>query len=282
MARYELIDDHLASLRRRLGWRSDADDVEAELRDHLYSAVERLEGEGHDRGAAQRFVIDRFGAPGPVAGAFAASGVRGLAVPTEFTRSAGVMMLVAAALWLAVPLGWWASHVLEDRQGGWARPAQIVFVGGAMALLPAAILSAIGIGGLIRRHAGLGVLGWAGIAACALGAAASFVAWFVYGWALLLGVGAALVAVALRRRGLAPRLACWSFGSAWLAGGLTLALAQVAKLGGQDEWGDWPVAVNLGLTVGSLLFAAGLAGLGWWLRAETPVEPAALGALAEG
>ena len=74
MAGYHLIDDYLAGLRSRISWHRRRDDVESELRDHLYSAVEALERDGVDVEAAQHRVLARFGEPGLVATAFASTG----------------------------------------------------------------------------------------------------------------------------------------------------------------------------------------------------------------
>ncbi len=50
MADYALIDGYVDTLRARMRWRGDVEDLVAEVRDHLYSAVEGLEAGGPMQG----------------------------------------------------------------------------------------------------------------------------------------------------------------------------------------------------------------------------------------
>ncbi len=43
MAEYVLIDGYLDTMRTRVRWRRDVEDLVAEMEDHLYSTVERFE-----------------------------------------------------------------------------------------------------------------------------------------------------------------------------------------------------------------------------------------------
>ena len=63
MAEYALIDGYLDTMRTRVRWRRDVDDLVAEMEDHLYSTVERFEARGTDTQLAQRQTLDRFGDP---------------------------------------------------------------------------------------------------------------------------------------------------------------------------------------------------------------------------
>lgn len=273
MASYDLIDDYLTTLGSQLRWRGQPDDLDSELRDHLYTAAEALETEGIDNRTAQMRVLDQFGEPGTVSAAFAASGTSGLAVPTQFTQTAGKLALIAAAAWCAVAAGWSLSYVIEERTGRWeGTAAQAFWMMAAGALLGGAALTVAVLVALHRRHGGLGVLGLAGIGIAGLGAAAGLVGWFVWGWGALMGVGTLLIAVAVLHRGLVPRVPAVLLALAWPIAGSLAGILQNAEAGGRDQWGDYPLAITVGLGVGCLTFAAGLIGLGRWLVAEEPVD----------
>lgn len=273
MASYNLINDYLATLRSHLRWRGEGDDVDSELRDHLYTSAEALESEGVDRRSAQRQVLEQFGEPAVVSAAFAASGTKGLAVPTHFTQTAGKLALIAAAAWCAVAIGWTVSYVIEDRTGRWeGTAAQPAFMIAAAALLSGGALTVAVLVALHQRHGGLGILGWAGIGIGGLGAAAGFIGWFVWGWGLLIGLGTLLIAAAVLQRDIAPRVPTILMAAAWPLAGAVAGVLRFAEAGRQDQWGDYPLAITAGLAVGCIVFAAGLTGLGRWLRAEEPVE----------
>lgn len=273
MANYDLIDNYLATLCSRLRWRGETDDIDSELRDHLYTAAESLEADGLDRRSAQLQVLDRFGEPDAVSAAFAASGTTGLAVPTEFTRTAGKLALIAAAAWCAVAAGWTMSYVIEERSGRWeGTSAQTSWMIGATALLGAAALTVAVLFALHRRHGGLGIMGTAGIGIAGLGAAAGILGWFVWGWGLLIGLGTLVIALAVLHRGMAPQLPTILLAAAWPLAGAIAGSLRLAEAGRQDQWGDYPLSITVGLAAGCLTFAAGLTGIGRWLLAEEPVD----------
>ncbi len=273
MASYNLIDDYLATLCSQLRWRGESDDVDSELRDHLYTSAEALESEGLDNRTAQLRVLEQFGEPLLVSAAFAASGTSGLAVPTRFTRTAGKLALIAAAAWCAVAIGWTLSYVIEERTGRWeGSAAQTFWMMAAGALLGAGALTVAVLVALHQRHGGLGILGWAGIGIGGLGAASGLVGWFVWGWGLLIGLGTLLIAAAVVQRDIAPRVPTILMAAAWPMAGTVAGLLRFAEAGSRDQWGDYPLAITVGLTVGCVIFASGLTGLGRWLAAEDPVE----------
>ena len=108
MAEYVLIDGYVDTLRTRVRWRRDVDDLVAEVEDHLYSTVERFEATGTDSQLAQRKTLDRFGDPDLMADAFASTPRGGIAVPTKFTKTAGLFAIFASVLWLvAVAVTGW-------------------------------------------------------------------------------------------------------------------------------------------------------------------------------
>ncbi len=272
MARDDLIDAYVASLRRRVRWRPDVDEIVAEVEDHLYTTVERFEGGGIDAGLARRAALERFGDPDLVARAYAAAPNGGLAVPTESTRTAGAYAIGSAVLWLTVIGSWWLAGLLEPRydlQGG---ASYISYALGAAALLGATASMVAAMLGLVRRHGGLGGLGTAGLIASGLGLAAAVAAWVFTGWGTLTMVGVLLCGVAMWRQGLAPRLSTLLFAGGPAVGAIVWAILR----GGQGPidlsglWGEHWFANQVGLSVGAALLAVGLLGLGRWLRSEEP------------
>ena len=98
MAEYVLIDGYVDTLRTRVRWRRDVDDLVAEVEDHLYSTVERFEARGTDSQLAQRKTLDRFGDPDLMADSFASTPRGVISVPTKFTKTAGLSALLASFL----------------------------------------------------------------------------------------------------------------------------------------------------------------------------------------
>ena len=88
----------------------------------------------------------------------------------------------------------------------------------------------------------------------------------------LLIVGTALVAVDLWHGGLAPKRPIWATGAGLTFGGVAWAVLRLGEVGGTDQHGDYVVANAAGLTIGSIILATGLIGLGRWLSNEEPVE----------
>ncbi len=109
MAEYVLIDGYVDTLRTRVRWRRDVDDLVAEVEDHLYSTVERFEATGTDSQLAQRKTLERFGDPDLVADAFASTPRGGIAVPTKFTRFAGLAAIFASVSWAAAVAVYWLA-----------------------------------------------------------------------------------------------------------------------------------------------------------------------------
>lgn len=272
MAGHHLIDAYLGTLARRLGWRGDHHDVDSELRDHLYCAVERLEADGVDSHRAQMQVLDDFGDPTVVTAAFATSGSRGLALPTSFTAGAGRAARAGSAAWIVLAVAWTVSQ-LFDSDGGWAVRSQISYVVGWIGLLVGVVVTTAVLAALDTRHGGLGVIGRTGTALAGLGVVASMLGWLIAGWGLLVGIGALLISMAVIRRGLAPRVPTAFLGASWCTAiALFVVLEEVVGLGTADEWGDHPWARVVAVGIGSVGMAAGLWGLGSWLASEQPVN----------
>ena len=111
-----------------------------------------------------------------------------------------------------------------------------------------------------------------GLAVTGLGTAAALIGWFFIGWGTLLIVGTALVAVELWRQGIAPKGAVVATGAGLAIGGLVWSVLRFIEVGNADEHGHYLVANAAGLTVGPILLAVGLVGIGRWLTNEEPIE----------
>ena len=268
MAGYQLIDAYIHGLRRRLLWCPDVDDLIAEAEDHLVSAMERLKADDADDISIQQAVLGQFGDSTTVATAFAATSTGGLAMPTRFTRRAGVAAIVAAVLWTAFAAMWLIDEIfdLSDRAN------QITSFGGLFSLIGATALTVVVVVGLNRRHGGLGPLGTIGLILIGFSVVAALLFWFVMGWGLLLAIGMLLVAVAVNARRLAPTAATAAFGVAWLVGVSTWSVLRLMEIGTRDRWGDYPLVSPIAITVGVVILVPGLIGLGLWLSKEVPAD----------
>jgi hypothetical protein len=266
VAEYVLIDGYLDAFRTQVRWRRDADDLVAEVEDHLYSTVERFQARGTDGQLAQRQTLERFGDPDLLAEAFASTPRGGIAMPTKFTVRAGTAAVVAAVLWAAAALAATVGHLLETDD----LPPYLVFAGlvvgaGAMTLMTTA--------GLRERHGGLGKLGLAGLIIQAAGVGLSLIAtWAVPAWMGLQGAGMLFVALALWPMRIAPRPATGAYGSGMLVGSAAFFVLNAFEVGAPDVYGDHPLASLIGGIIGIAITVAGLLGLGLWLRAEQPAE----------
>ena len=270
MARYDLIDGYVRTLRARVRWRPDVDGLVDEVVDHLYSTVERFEAGGIDADLAQRAALERFGDPDLVARAYASAPNGGLAVPTRSTRTAGTFAILSAVLWLVVIGAWWVTGLIEPRYEWRAGAASLGDILGAVALIGATSRMVAATLGLSRRHGGLGILGVAGLGAMALGVAGSFLAWVFIGWGTLTMVGVFLFGVAMWRRDLAPRLPTMLVAGGPVVGAVVWAALRSTRdtIDLTGFWGEHWFENEVGLTVGGLILVVGLLGLGRWLRSE--------------
>jgi hypothetical protein len=272
VAEYALIEGYLETLHRSIRFRRDAEDLVAEVHDHLLEAIEFLEHRGTGSLDAQQETLARFGDPVMLARAFASTPRGGIAVPTQFTRVSGIFSIVSGVLWLAMIALWWFGNWREDVDGTWEGAAQVSWILGTGAALSAGAFLIVAMVGMNQRHGGLGLLGNAGVALTGLGVAGLLIAWFFYGWGTAIGIGTLLLGAALLRRDLAPRLPTYLFTVGFTVGGITVAVLNFTEFGYRDVWGYRPTANLIGITVGIVILALGLFGLGNWLRGETPVE----------
>jgi hypothetical protein len=277
VANYALIDGYLDSLRTSVRWRRDLDDLVAELEDHLYSAVEHFVARGTEPELAQQRTLERFGDPDLLATAFASTPKGGLAVPTQFTKTTGIVALISAAAWLIALVGIWISSLFPDATG--VDPDQFVangqtiaFIGATGALFGAGVLMVVTMVGLQQRHGGLGLLGIIGIGVTGLGVITLLAAWAFGLWVTVIGIGTLVFGVAMLRRDVAPRVWTVVWGAGMAAGAVIWGLLRWFEVGIADEWGNFVIADAAGVLVGVIAMAIGLAGIGNWLRNEEPVD----------
>jgi hypothetical protein len=276
VADYTLIDGYLESMRSSIRWRRDLDDVIAEIEDHLISATERFEERGANRANAQQRTLDEFGDPKVLAVAFASTPTGGIAVPTTFTKTAGLLAIVSAVGWIIGLVAVAIAAGLPDATG--VDPDQFVangqtvfFIIGAVALLAAGVLMFITMVGLYRRHGSLGILGIGGLAITGLGVATLLIVWAFALWMTLIGVGVLLFSISLLRRDISPRIWTVVWGGGMAVGAIIWYILRALEVGNVDQWGDYPLAVAIALPIGVVILAIGLIGIGQWLRSEEPV-----------
>jgi len=263
VAEYVLIDGYVDTLRTRVRWRRDVDDLVAEVEDHLYSTVERFEATGTDSQLAQRKTLERFGDPDLMADAFASTPRGGIAVPTKFTKTAGLFAIVASALWLVSIAIFWLERGSDGNTG--------YFIW-SISVLAAGALTLVATIGLRRRLGGLGGLGMAGVIILGVGVVVSFVTWATMLWMAVEGVGMLFIALAALPVRVAPRVPTIAYGSGMLLGAITFGVLTALKVGTPDSYGDYPVAWNTGFIIGIVIVAAGLLGIGLWLRGEESAD----------
>ena len=166
MAQPQLIDRYLAALQDNLGRAPDAGDILAEVEDHLRETATRYRHDGLDPHGAEARALEAFGSPRLVARAFAdASGTKGLAMPTIFTRRAGLAAIASPLVLLAAMPALFADEWITGRTTGW-------YFAGNNAILIALALLMVAMVGMRARHGGaLGTLGLAGLILTGLGTA---------------------------------------------------------------------------------------------------------------
>ncbi len=269
MAHYALIDGYLDTMRSEIRWRNDLDDVVSEMEDHLYSTVEHLVRRGFEPDAAQRTTLDRFGEPTVLAAVYASTPTGGLAVPTQFTKRAGLFALVAGGLWLLGSVTYLLLMISDDDGAlNW----QTYYAAFSAVLLSAGVLTVLSMIGVSKRSGGLGVVANVGLAIMALGVAASIIAWAMPLWMGIQAVGLVIFGTAVVRNGTAPKTATILTATGFVLGIASFIALNAAEVGPTDSYGDQPVAWGVGGAIGMIIVATGLIGWGRWLRVEEPAD----------
>jgi hypothetical protein len=264
MARYALIDGYLEAMRDGLRWRQDLDDLVSEMEDHLYSTVEHMCSRGQEPTAAERSALDRFGDPKTLASVYASTNNGGLAVPTKFTRTAGLMAIVAAVLLIPV--------AVASTSDLWTDSWEIPYAVGTTALVAASLLMLIFAIGLKQRTGARGVLPIVAIVFGVIGTVLSLVFWFIPGWGAAIGVSTLAMAWIVLRVGAGPVIPTVLYGIGFPAGAVAFVLAHSLKVGTAGEYNEYPAAFAIGIGLACVLTAIGLLGMGLWLRGEEAVE----------
>lgn len=267
MARYALIDGYLDTMRTQIRWRRDIDDLVSEMEDHLYSTVENLLATGVEPKAAQRTTLDHFGEPKALAAVYASNDLGGIAVPTKNTIRAGTFVLVSAFFWLAAAAiyGWTRGTGNDYWPADYALFAVATLIGGVLGLLAAV--------GVSKRLGGLGTAGMVGLVITGIGVALSLVAaWMLPGWMGRQGVGMLIFGLAALRTGIAPRWSTLLTSSGFVLGIITFIIANAAKVGDRDVWGDYPTAWAIAGVVGMVVVAIASSDGGCGFAAKNPLS----------
>lgn len=199
-------------------------------------------------------------------------------MPTTGTQRAGILSIIAGALWLVAAAVYMLSRINDIRGGdGW----QTYYAIFSAAILGASLLTVVSMWlGVYRRSGGLGVLGIAGLAIACLGLVSTLVAWAVFLWMAILAIGLVVCGVAVLRAGVAPTWPTVLVSIGFGLGVVGFVALNALELGPTDSFGDHPLAWGISGTIGMVVVAIGLLGWGTWLRSEEPAdfEPTAIAA----
>jgi hypothetical protein len=268
VARYALIDGYLDTMRTQIRWRRDLDELVSEMEGHLYSTVENLLATGVEPKTAQRTTLDRFGEPKVLAAVYASTNSGGIAVPTKNTIRAGLFALVAGGLWFASAAFYVATSEFDVGDDGMRTYAVY-----AAMVLAASVLGLLAMVGVSKRLGGLGRSGMAGLVITGVGvAAAGIIAWALPLWMGLMGLGMLMFGLAVLRTTAAPKWGTLLVSSGFVIGVITFIIANAAKVGDRDVWGDYPTAWTISAVVGMAIVGLGFVGWGLWLRNEEPID----------
>lgn len=248
MAEARLIAAYLDELHHDVRRLVDADEIVAEVEDHLLEARDAFERQGLDPLQAELQALAQFGTPSLVSRALIVESRKGAAVATTFTRRAGLAALLLPVLGLVGAL---LMTIGDDKT--------LVRNLGIVALVLVFALFVFAVVGLRRRHRG--ALGAWGTASLGVFLASPVIA-FPFGWgagaafAAALMVAVMLMAIGMLRAGVLPRAPVALFGFAGSVG-IIVALP-----------GDTLAFAYLGFA----LVAVGLGWLGWVMWHEDALD----------
>ena len=184
-------------------------------------------------------------------------------MPTEFTKTAGMFALAASVLWLASLAIIWLGKFADDFDT-W------IYLVWSASIVLAGTFTFVATLGLRQRHQTFRRSGTVGLVILGVGVVLSIISWALPLWMTVQGVGMLLVVLAILPERVAPRAASVAYGSGMLIGGVLFGVLTAMKVGTPDQFGDYILAWDIGLTVGLVIVAAGMLGIGLWLRGEEP------------
>ncbi len=184
-------------------------------------------------------------------------------------KPVGVDPATCSAIGWGVAVAGFFAAAAADAAWGWDGVASMVYGVASMVLVASGallVVTQVRIGRLGDR---LGAVATIGIGISALGALLSFVAWAIVVWTTVLGAGTLLFGLPLLRRGLLPRPWGHAFTFALPAAAVVAWAGAVLFDAGGGDASPVVSAVYNGLVAAAVLvLAAGLAGLGRWMRTE--------------
>ena len=188
----------------------------------------------------------------------------------EHTRKlVGIDPATCSAIGWGVAVAGFIAADAADAAWGWDGVASMVYGVASMVLVASGALLVVTQVRIGRLGGRLGAVATIGIGVSALGALLSFVAWAIVLWTTVLGVGTLLFGVPLLRRGLLPRPWGQAVTFALPAASVVAWAGAVLFDAGAEDASPVVAAVNNGLVAAAVLvLAAGLAGLGRWMRTD--------------
>lgn len=252
------IDSYITDLQRRLRRLDDADDLVAEVEDHLRAAAAHMvTSDGLDQQQAEQHAIDSYGSPAEVAAGFRRGSRQGGAIPTRFTRLAGLAAM-------ATPLMLLVGTIFNRG------PAKGPVHGTAVFLQVASYATlVIAIVGLVVRHGGLGRLQWVIVALLVAAPVLAIAGGYpgLFAGMVLLVAALVIASVGLYRAAILPRPAVLLLLSApaWY-----VAAALVVTLAGGNAGND---AGNYAALTTAAVALVALAWFGWAMWREPSLKP---------
>lgn len=190
-------------------------------------------------------------------------------MPTKLTQRADTFAVIGAILWIAAALGA-IPRAGETSESDW-KTGYLIEV---LLVFAAASCFTVLIFGLLRRtDAGRGWLSIGARVLAILGTILLPIAiWMWIVFTPLFAVAALVAVLRLRARALGSALFQWFLVAAWPVGIGVGLLLTVLEVGPVNSYGDHEAGIIIGFAIGSLLFAAGLAMCGLWLRSEKSID----------
>ena len=187
---------------------------------------------------------------------------------THNTTRAGLFAVASAGFWLAAA----AVYLVESTTEVFDDGSNLDYLLFSIAILAAGVLGLLATMGVSKKHGELGIKGRVGLVLIGLGVVASIIAWAIPLWMGLQGIGYLVFGSTVLSRGIAPNWATLLVSSGFLIGVVTWAVLTFAEAGARDQYGDYPLAWEIGALVAIGLVSLGFIGWGVWLRSEEPID----------